>query len=195
MSDFPTRTKFATLPPEPFVASTREPEPAPDGAGPCGFCALSSARSWWPTPMRWADGAPVLLCGQCRRAWRAAGEPGPRSIDRVRAAAYRAATGLSWLGMADSDDVQAFRAYFEVPGADREGRAEPWTYARALVELRDEVFTQWPWRAPEELRDEYQRRHDALRAQEKAERAAKAAAAQEAEKAAQEAAQAAWLVA
>ena len=42
------------------------------------------------------------------------------------------------------------------------------------------------------LRVNYQRRHDALRAREKAERAAKAAEAQEAKKAAQAAAQAAW---
>ncbi|WP_156759645.1 hypothetical protein [Microbacterium karelineae] len=146
-----------------------------EGRGSCALCGAQRAERWLDDaePLNWDDGSPAALCGPCGSVWKRRGRPGRGASRRLAAVGIEASTGLSFLGLDETDDAERFRCYIQVPDASPdEGYAEPWAYSPNVADFREETWTAHPSLAPETDRE----RFESLRAARDAENAAQRSA-------------------
>lgn len=115
------------------------PEPGPHGA--CGMCGVAQHTDWEATgsmvssALRWPDGEPALMCGDCFTVWRRRG--GPQDDFGLRAVVWEALTGEP-VGLGGGVD-EAVVPYCRSRHADRDGVEAAWAWARAGLErMREE---------------------------------------------------------
>lgn len=133
--------------------------PCSDGA--CGVCGRREHLRWFegPTFLRWPDGSRAPVCGTCQAVMDR--RPDPLTIEALRVIGVEIATGHS--AMFYTAPPQ-FRLYAETRGCDGNGYQHPWTYGEGVVAFIDDLWTHRPDLAPEERRDEYQAKFDAIAA-------------------------------
>jgi hypothetical protein len=153
--------------------------------GACGVCGVRYAASWFESDLRWRDGSPAPVCGDCDPIWTRWGGTSAHASreERQRAAALEALTGYRLpLGHAAP---QGLEPYARSSDGDPVGHEHPWAWSPRLEELRSEVWRVRPQLAPDDRRDEFE-------AQRSADVAAKAQARREAAEAEAAAQPVAW---
>ncbi|MFT4234308.1 MAG: hypothetical protein QM607_04810, partial [Microbacterium sp.] len=149
-----------------IYAQTR---PSASQAGGCGFCGIDTSVGWVEAPraLREAAGRRAEVCSACaahlsirlghdRERWSAA------SLNRLRALGAELATGYANGPGWECDD---FRLAAEVTS---DPQSTVWAYSPRLADWIDETWTRSPSLAPDELRDEYERKRDERIAQQRA---------------------------
>lgn len=136
----------------------RERQIGPCTQGACGVCGRREHLRWFEGPgfLRWPDGAPAPVCGECQKVIDR--RPEPTTIEQLRVIAVEAATGFSQMLYSAPPE---FRVYAESKDADGNGHAEPWTYSPGVIEFIGEMWTSHPGLAPEGLRGHYRARFQA----------------------------------
>jgi hypothetical protein len=131
--------------------------PSPSSWGGCGMCGVAQALGdWWEAPdyLRWPDGSRAAFCASCGVVWQRRGTP--TAVEDVRKVAVEAATG--WAVPLGVVIPESFRLFAESRAADPAGLPEPWSWSPELVAYVESVWESRPEFAPEDRREEFQRR-------------------------------------
>lgn len=127
--------------------------------GGCGMCGRDVALGdWWEAPgsLRWPDGGTVAFCDHCAKVWLRRGQP--TFVDDLRRVGVEAATG--WPVPLGSDAPADFRLFCESRAADPVGLPSPWSWSPELFAYIESVWEALPGYAPQDRREEFDRRHD-----------------------------------
>lgn len=142
--------------------------------GACGCCGRRYSSAWFESDLRWADGSPAPVCGECDAIWMRWGGSSPHAAreERQRAATLELLTGYRLpLGHVAPAGLEP---YCRSSDGNPVGHEMPFAWSPQLHELRREVWTSQPHLAPEDRRQEFQTIHDEQVAAERARRRAEA---------------------
>lgn len=139
------------------VLAERRPRRCEDGA--CGLCGVARALDWYESSMRWANGSPAPVCGNCRPVYIARSRP--RGGDDLGRVVVEIVSGRA---VPLGESAHGARAFCESRNADKAGHPEPWTYALDQIsDLKLTVWTRHPQYAPADMREAAEQWHrDAL---------------------------------